>query len=310
MCAGLFLPALAAPALAQQVNPLAAVKPALQKKLLRDQYPEAIADLNQLLKADSLNPDYLFLRAECYMHQKQLPAALADFNKASRVRPNQPLILMERGVAKMQLKQFPAALADFDQAKLYDPKMEPLLLYSGYCRIFTNDLLRAQQDLTAAAATYNVRFDSWLFRGIALMVAGNYRDAIGSCTEQIRRQPKQPLGYANRALAYLATGEAAKAQADMELARKYPALDPESQQEIRLIEVFVREKTAGSQPQPALYEPLLAAAPDKAELYLQRGDLHLQTGDLPGATADWQQAASLGNAEAAYRLSVGYKAVK
>lgn len=287
---------------------MAAVKPALQKKLLREQFAEAIVDLNQLLQADSLNPDYLFLRAECYMRQQQLPAALADFNKASRVRPNQPLILMERGVAKMQLKQFPAALADFDQARLYDPKMEPLLLYSGYCRIFTNDLLRAQQDLTAAAATYNVRFDSWLYRGIALMVAGNYRDAIGSCTEQIRRQPKQPLGYANRALAYLATGEPAKAQADMVLALKYPALDPETQQEIRLIEVFVQEKTTG--PQPALYEPLLAAAPDKAELYLQRGDLQLQIGDLPAATADWQQAASLGNAEAAYRLSVGYQARK
>ncbi|OON70196.1 tetratricopeptide repeat protein [Hymenobacter sp. CRA2] len=291
------------PATAQQLpNPLLAVKAPLRKKILAGQNAEAVKELTQLLAADSLNPDYLYLRAECRALLSEYTPALADYDKAARIVPGSPLVLASRAVALVQVQRYPEAVADFDQALLKVPNQPLMRLYSGWARMYTNDLPGALRDLDLAVQLDGSNKDAWLYRGIVQMIAGRYPDAQFSISEYVRRNPKLPLGYANRALIYLATGEQAKAAEDAARAFKIAPTD----KEVVLIQAFVAEKADAAQGQ-AQYEAILAKTTDKADFYLQRGDLHMQTGNIARAIPDWQQAADLGNKEAAFRLKAGYK---
>ncbi|KUG07561.1 tetratricopeptide repeat protein [Solirubrum puertoriconensis] len=296
---------LALPAAAQRFsNPLSAVKPALQRKLIKEEYAEALPELNRLLQTDSLNPNYLYLRAECRMFFKEHEAALLDYNKAERFAPNDGLLLASRGAAYMQLRRFPEALTDLNQAATTHPRQPLVFLCRGVCRLYTNDLPGALLDLNKAVEFGPNEDEVWTYRCIVQMVAGRYTEAKFSSAEQIRRHPKDPYGYANRALLQLIANNTTQAKQDAEQALKLKPAD----EQLQLISAFVAEKSGKQAQAQQRYDELAAKATSKGWLYLERGDLHMQTGNIAGATADWQRAADLGNTEAAERISAGFQA--
>lgn len=108
-----------------------AMDKALQKIELEN-YAGAIADLNKIIQADSMNAEAIFKRGYCHAMERDHKAALIDFNRAIFMNANESNWFSERGIAKMNLRDMEGACKDWKiAAKMGSPGAEDLI--SEYC---------------------------------------------------------------------------------------------------------------------------------------------------------------------------------
>ena len=87
----------------------------------REGYDEAISDLNQALKIDSTNLDYLHLLADIYLDYYKSRLALETMEKAVALHPKSTLTKLKLSEFQLILKKHDAALRTLNQLLAEDP---------------------------------------------------------------------------------------------------------------------------------------------------------------------------------------------
>lgn len=80
-------------------------------RLLKD-YDKALYYLNEALKRDGNNEDFLIERSNIYIDVKQYAKAIDDLTNALTRKPNDPKILYKRGLAYYRNKDFKKSVKD------------------------------------------------------------------------------------------------------------------------------------------------------------------------------------------------------
>ena len=296
----------ALPAMGQR-NPLKSLSPATRQQLLKGQYAQALGEIDQRLRTDSLNVEMLALRAECHLNLKGDPhyaLALTDLNKALRLRPNTLLLLSERGYAYYLLRRYPESVADLSAALKQTPAEPALICQRGLALLSDNHLREALTDFAQAASIAPTVPDYGVMLAIGQMVNGRYAEALKTCSLVIDKNKKYSLGYANRALVRQYLKDPAGARQDANEALRVAPTDTTA----LLVSAVVHQQAGETAAAQQGYDQLQERAKDKSVLFFERGDLYLQLGQIAAAEADWKQAAQLGHPQATGRLAAGFKA--
>ena len=80
-------------------------------RLLKD-YDKALYYLNEALKRDATNEDFLIERSNIYIDIKKYPKAIDDLSDALSRKSTDPRILYKRGLAFYKNKEFKKAIKD------------------------------------------------------------------------------------------------------------------------------------------------------------------------------------------------------
>lgn len=153
-------------------------------------YDEAVTQLSEAIRTDSLMLDPYLERAYYRLLKKNYSGALEDYNMAIRLNRLDPEIWLNRGVTK---------------EKLYD-------------------LTGAYRDYTEAIELDNAFAKAWVNRGNILAAQKKFTEAIEDYSAAITYQSDYGVAYYNRAIAYYRLNKMKEACDDLKKAEKsnYP----------------------------------------------------------------------------------------
>ncbi|MEI7661772.1 MAG: tetratricopeptide repeat protein [Bacteroidota bacterium] len=183
----------------------------------------AIDDYNRALTID---PNYLLAisgRGNAYFTLGLLDSALTDFNRALAINPSMAIAHGNRGAVLYRMGLTERAVEDYSSGIAIDPNYTDAYLNRGvgYSTLQKWDLAISDYTLVLKTITSNPLVYQW--RGIAYRSKGEYKAAINDFTEGIRLNPGSAALYMDRSMAYQQAGMAAKANEDMNAARKLGA---------------------------------------------------------------------------------------
>jgi tetratricopeptide (TPR) repeat protein len=151
-----------------------------------ERYPEAIADLNAVIKLDPKNDAAYRDRGIAKVRLNQYPQAVADFSAAIALDPNEGVTYFGRSTAYVFLGKYPAALLDIDRAiQLKSPSIGESQLYTSRAKIYA--------------------------------LSGDPTNSIKDLDRVIKLQPSS-IQYGARGLIYSGLGQYTQAMKDLELA--------------------------------------------------------------------------------------------
>lgn len=210
----------------------------------------ALADANAALKLDPNHAKALVQRGVTYFMQKEPDNALADLSAAAKLAPDLPaarhlkgILLAGRGDAEAALVEFDAAirlepgnldaltrragiyeqrqdyaraLADLDAAGKIAPKNAALLFLRSLVRGRKGDLDGAYADVESALALDPKVPDGYNTRGWIKLQRKDADGAIADFDQALTLDARHLLARANRANAYAAKGDHARALGDLE----------------------------------------------------------------------------------------------
>lgn len=151
----------------------------------QENYEAALKDYSHALEQRESGYTYC-KRGKTYLKLRHYPEALLDFNRAEHLDGGSEDLYNARGVVYAQMKNYECALADYFNALAYKPD--------------------------DAIYLYNI---GWVYSK-----KEEYNNAIDYFTQSINSDNKDYKGYSERAVAYKAMGEKAKAEADFEKAKE------------------------------------------------------------------------------------------
>ncbi len=155
-------------------------------------YDSAIADFDQVIRLDPMDPEAYDNRGLSYRLKNDYDRAIADYDQAIRLNPKDAHVYNRRGIAYKNKGDYDRAVADFDQAIRLNPEYA----------------------------------DAYFHRGLAHSAKGEYDRAIADYDQVIRLDPKDADAYNNRAWAYFKAGKAAQGLPDAERSLELRPDDP------------------------------------------------------------------------------------
>lgn len=178
-----------------------------------------------------------------------LEGALAAYDRALAVEPNAADIYVKRGGVRRAKGDLPGALSDFDQALALDPAIarndrDVAETYSrrGNIRAHRLEVEAAIEDFNKALACYQGNPDYYFRRGNALLVKGNFADAITDFNNGLLLKPdnsQASFAYASRGYASLLAGDERAARQDFAQSLK---LNKDGKLILRFHLMFLREQ--------------------------------------------------------------------
>ena len=112
----------------------------------KEEYYDAIIELNEFLDLNPNNADALYARAICYRKTVDYSKSIADLTTILIRLSNEPSLLCERGISHFHNKDIEAALKDMDMAVELDP--------SNPFRYSSRAYIRTKSDINGAMADY------------------------------------------------------------------------------------------------------------------------------------------------------------
>ena len=184
----------------------------------REEFEQAIADLNQAIR---LNPKLVKaynLRGIVYDDQGKYDLAIADYNQAIQLDPKYAGAYYNRGIVYDNQGKYDLAIADYNQAIQLNPKYA--YAYNNRGNVYYN---QGKYDLAIAdynqAIQLNPKFaKAYNNRGKTYKSQGKYDLAIADYNQAIQLNPKYAYAYYSRGLTYQAKRNIAKAISDFEKA--------------------------------------------------------------------------------------------
>ncbi len=177
---------------------------------------ERLKDLNRAIELQPDSPDYLRLRAQYFLGEKEYADALKDADLALELEPKHPSINELRGTILLGLERYDDALASFNKASELTPGDARPFQFRAQLYRQKGDLEKAIEQLTKALelAPDNV--------AILLVRAGVYFElhkpdlALADVDEAIRAQPELVEPYQMRAEILAATDRLDQAIAELQ----------------------------------------------------------------------------------------------
>lgn len=218
---------------------------------------------------------------------------------------------MEQAHDRFQSGDFAGAIALWTQVIMANPSVDiknQALINRAKAYLVIAQPGLALLDLEAsnfAPAQVSELANLWLLKGTSLLQAGRYTDSIQAFNTAERLQKRNPLLYANRAVAYQSLGKLNQARSDL-LASI--ALDPKlaSYYNLAVLERYSGNSKACTE----LLDQIIQKSPGYAQAYLQRGLCAASLGRHEQAVADMLRVLKLdpGNVEAIEQLGLSMAA--
>ena len=248
------------------------------------QHAEALKDYNSAIK---INPEYQYAyvtRCETRLQLDDVSGALADCDNAVRLDATDPLAFEDRGDVHFQREAWALALADYDKAVelgrsnaylfaarcdserlvgkrdrakvdcekalALDPKSRRGLWARGRLALVEGRYTDGIADLNAYIAQNPKSSDTaYYFRGLAYNRISSYRQALEDLRTYVQRQPSDPDGYKERAVASYGLGDKDGALADLDVALRGYRKNSDTVQADR-VGAMMKAIAAGKQPVP------------------------------------------------------------
>ena len=169
--------------------------------------------------------EQLLAKAEKFDRQGKLPEARDALREAVKLDPKLSVANLALGVVLRRLGDLEGSVEACSAGIRVDPLDSELYLRRGiawYHRGLHGIALEDFEDASGIAYD-DPRPELW--RGLTLMQLGRPMEAINAYAAAIRRDRTFMIAYLNRGTAYLATGEAAKAEFDFDLALRHDPRD-------------------------------------------------------------------------------------
>lgn len=218
--------------------------------LSKDQYVDAIRNLNVAITAKPEDFEAYFLRGIAKYSLGDFDGAVNDFTKTLEIHPLYVRAYHYRGLAhdrlsdyadaekdyamavsldpfsldlhlaigstKMHLNQFEDAIAAFDTALLINPSYSNAYVNRGIAKRYLERLDDALEDMNKAVENDFFNVEALVRRGMIRLERKEYGDAMFDFNAAMRLSPDDPLIFFNRAVAYLNLGDTMAALADYE----------------------------------------------------------------------------------------------
>ncbi|MDY6896827.1 MAG: tetratricopeptide repeat protein [Cyanobacteriota bacterium] len=207
----------AAELFSQQGNKSDAFRSQGSMRMLKKDYPGAIAAFSQAIKLNPKDTDAYNERGMTRVQSGDLKGALADYNKSISLQPSDAYAYMGRSFTHLKLQDKISAIADVNQAINIAPNYALPHLILGVIHYNFGDTPKAVTTFNKAsqllAAQGNQSY-AHASQALAFQVSSNYPAAINSYTKAIQANPKDAEMYSLRGDTYSANGDFKKALAD------------------------------------------------------------------------------------------------
>jgi tetratricopeptide (TPR) repeat protein len=171
------------------------------ERINKEDYEGAIADLTEVIKANSKDPDAYTTRAIAYGHKKMVDQALADFSRAEALGGDRARIHTNRGSLFSNLGDTDKALVEYQAATMADPKFFGSFFNRAQLYIKLKKYGEAISDLTIVIELDPNNTEALHRRGLSYHSMGDNRQAIAdfrtmllkATNEQTRQDARRHL---------------------------------------------------------------------------------------------------------------------
>jgi len=188
---------------------------------LNNRLDEAFVDLERAEAGGESNPLYLQILGVLYGQRGDRAAALRLLQRADRLRPGNAETLYNLGITHAMLGDSPTAVSVLEKAISAEPDTSTTenileaLIQENYA-LGRMDAARSWCDRTIASYPSNAL--SRYLKGVILMQAGRYREALEPLAESVRLEPSNKRAWYNLALVRQNLGDMLGAQQAMQKA--------------------------------------------------------------------------------------------
>ncbi|AFY56543.1 cytochrome c biogenesis factor [Rivularia sp. PCC 7116] len=259
-------------------------------RMLKQDYPGAIAAFSQAIKLNPKDTDAYNERGMTRVQSGDLKGALADYNKSLSLQPSDAYAYMGRSFTHLKLQDKISAIADVNQAISIAPNYALPYLILGVIHYNFGDTPKAITTFNKASQLLAAQGNQSYAHGsqaLAFQLSNNYPAAINSFTKAIKANPQDAEMYELRGDVYSRNGNIKKALADYAQAIRINPNDASaytSRASIRL----VQQKDS----QGALTDlnKALSLDPSQDKAYFFRTIIRIQQKDRQRALADINNA--------------------
>jgi len=257
--------------------------------LSREQFPEAISSLNQLIRVDTTIAEAWFLRGVAKYYLNDLHGALSDFSKTISQNPVYSQAYLYRAVVLSQFSRFNQAFLDFEMAIDLRPNSPDAYYSRGISYLLTQQPEKAIKDFSQVIKFEPKNIEAWLNRGIAHLMNNDTLSALKDYQHAIPLNPFNAQPYSKRGRLYYEMGKYQQALADLNQAIK---LDNSSS-----INYFLRALTHSALEDLGNaiddLDKAISLSPDNALSIYNRALIMWQMGDTKAALMDFDRVSEL-----------------
>ena len=178
---------------------------------------QALADYNQIIRLKPKDALVYMQRAEIKFKLGDKQGALADENEAIQLNPKNALIYLYRASNREKREDYKGAIADYTQVLNLNPidlDLADMYFERSQLRQRIKDFQGAAADLTQLRRLIEAHPEifqnslikdvasAYIWEASAYLEAKNYRVALATYTEALKREPNNPSLYASRAEAF------------------------------------------------------------------------------------------------------------
>ncbi len=207
----------AAELFSQQGNKSDAFRSQGTLRMLKKDYPGAMAAFSEAIKLNPKDTDAYNERGITRVYSGDLKGALADYNKSLSLQPSDAYAYMGRSFTHLKLQDKISAIADINQAINISPNYALPYLVLGVIHYNFGDTPKAVSIFNKASQLLAAQGNQAYAHGsqaLAFQLSTNYPAAINSYTKAIQANPKDAEMYNLRGDVYSANGDIQKALAD------------------------------------------------------------------------------------------------
>jgi tetratricopeptide (TPR) repeat protein len=190
-----------------------------ETRLQLDDLSGALADCDNAVRLDATDALAYEDRADVQFQREAYQLALTDYDKAVELGRNSAYVFAARCDAERLVGKRDRAKTDCEKALAIDPKSRRGLWARGRLAITETRYTDGIADLNAYIAQNPKASDTaYYFRGLAYNRISSYRQALEDLRTYVQRQPTDPDGFKERALASYGVGDKTGALADLDVA--------------------------------------------------------------------------------------------
>lgn|GEM_PF-6697207 len=162
----------------------------------------------QIQTEPSLGQDVLVSQAESRIANNDVPGGIALLDVTIQQGQPSARVFGARAAAYARIGDYANAINDYQQATILDPENGDYQFGLCHSRVYAGDYQNAITSCSSAIQLMPGHFMSWNNRCyVRAYHVGDYEGAISDCTQAAALDSVHPYPYNNRARAYLMTGE-------------------------------------------------------------------------------------------------------
>jgi len=225
------------------------------------------------------------MRGSAYNNLEQFENAVKDFNEAIRLDPNRATAYAGRAYALYKQEKYQDALKDCNEALRINPNLSSAYTCRGNVYSKLEQYQKSMQDLNKGLSVENHQ-GGLVSRSRTHYLMGNYKAAVADATAAIAKNPRDPVAWDNRGVAYHELKSFQLALSDYNKALSLRPGDPKytCHRGITYAEMGKTDLAIAD------FDYAISKKPDFALAYFDRGICHLLCKEYEKATNDFQQA--------------------